>query len=75
MAPVGNIYEASESRPAFSDKDMSSINMDIRCSPFRKSASSVGGVQRARSNNEVYELLECPVCMNLMYPPIHQVSY
>ncbi|KAE8726614.1 E3 ubiquitin-protein ligase SINAT2 [Hibiscus syriacus] len=24
------------------------------------------------SNNGVYELLECPVCTNLMYPPIHQ---
>lgn len=23
----------------------------------------------------VHELLECPVCTNSMYPPIHQVSY
>ena len=24
-------------------------------------------------NNSVRELLECPVCMSSMYPPIHQV--
>ena len=24
-------------------------------------------------NNNVRELLECPVCMSAMYPPIHQV--
>lgn len=23
----------------------------------------------------VHELLECPVCTNSMYPPIHQVSF
>lgn len=25
------------------------------------------------SSNSVHELLECPVCANSMYPPIHQV--
>lgn len=25
--------------------------------------------------SNVRELLECPVCLNAMYPPIHQVSY
>uniref|UniRef100_A0A7N0UHA7 RING-type E3 ubiquitin transferase n=1 Tax=Kalanchoe fedtschenkoi TaxID=63787 RepID=A0A7N0UHA7_KALFE len=72
MAPGGGTYEAAESRPAFADKDMASISVELRSSPFRKSASSAGGLYRARSNSEVHELLECPVCMNLMYPPIHQ---
>ncbi|KAE8726817.1 hypothetical protein F3Y22_tig00006128pilonHSYRG00008 [Hibiscus syriacus] len=26
------------------------------------------------STTSVHELLECPVCTNSMYPPIHQVS-
>ena len=26
------------------------------------------------STTSVHELLECPVCTNYMYPPIHQVS-
>lgn len=25
--------------------------------------------------SSVHELLECPVCLNAMYPPIHQVVY
>jgi hypothetical protein len=25
------------------------------------------------SGRSVHELLECPVCINSMYPPIHQV--
>lgn len=26
-------------------------------------------------SSSVRELLECPVCLNAMYPPIHQVVY
>lgn len=26
-------------------------------------------------SSSVRELLECPVCLNAMYPPIHQVIY
>ena len=27
------------------------------------------------ATSSVHELLECPVCTNSMYPPIHQVSW
>jgi len=27
------------------------------------------------TTTSVHDLLECPVCTNSMYPPIHQVSY
>lgn len=36
---------------------------------FNKSSNGI--VHRTTS---VHELLECPVCTNSMYPPIHQVS-
>lgn len=26
-------------------------------------------------SSSVRELLECPVCLNAMYPPIHQVAF
>ena len=32
----------------------------------------IGGLPPATS---VHELLECPVCTNSMYPPIHQVLF
>jgi hypothetical protein len=38
----------------------------------RRKVSSGGG---AAPTSSVHELLECPVCTNSMYPPIHQVSF
>lgn len=39
--------------------------------------AAVGGsgmpATQIKSNSRVNELLECPVCTNTMYPPIHQV--
>ncbi|KAJ4705539.1 E3 ubiquitin-protein ligase [Melia azedarach] len=38
----------------------------------QKPGIGVAGKNGIYSNNGVHELLECPVCTNLMYPPIHQ---
>lgn len=38
------------------------------------SSSNNDGVAAIHSTTSVHELLECPVCTNSMYPPIHQVS-
>lgn len=64
---------AIESRIGFVDYDMSTSNVELRSSPFRKTATGLGGNLGTNSNNDVQGLLECPVCMNLMYPPIYQV--
>lgn len=38
-----------------------------------KPTHGLGGKHGLYSTNGVHELLECPVCTSLMYPPIHQV--
>ncbi|KAF2286282.1 hypothetical protein GH714_013139 [Hevea brasiliensis] len=43
-----------------------------RGSALRKTATCLGGNLGTSSTSDVQNLLECPVCMNLMYPPIYQ---
>lgn len=74
MAPGGGICkEVIESSIAFADYDMATSNVELRGSPCRKATTGCGGNLGTTSNNDVHELLECPVCLNLMYPPIYQV--
>lgn len=47
-------------------------NMELRNSQFSKVAAGVGGKNGISSTNHVHDLLDCPVCMNSMYPPIYQ---
>ncbi|KAL3649310.1 E3 ubiquitin-protein ligase sinat2 [Castilleja foliolosa] len=39
---------------------------------FRRSSKLNVSKHGSSSNTAVHELLECPVCINVMYPPIHQ---
>ena len=74
MSPGGNAYQdVLESRTAFSDYGIVSTETEVRNSPFRKSTTVVRGKPGIASNSAVHELLECPVCLNTMYRPIHQV--
>lgn len=43
--------------------------------PQNNNHSIVGLVQGIGPATSVHELLECPVCTNSMYPPIHQVCF
>ncbi|GAB4835140.1 E3 ubiquitin-protein ligase sinat2 [Ancistrocladus abbreviatus] len=68
MAPGGGIYEEFiDARVAIADG-----NMELRGSPFKRTAASLSGRPGMPSTYDVHELLECGVCMNMMYPPIHQ---
>jgi E3 ubiquitin-protein ligase SIAH1 len=69
----GFCHEVIESCTASADLDPASSSAELRSSAYRKAASGLGGNPGRSSNNDVHELLECPVCMNLMYPPIYQV--
>lgn len=74
MSPGGGFCnEMIESHVTFGDYDAATSNLELRSSPYKKTASSLVENPGMASNNDVHELLECPVCMNLMYPPIHQV--
>ncbi|EXB93501.1 E3 ubiquitin-protein ligase SINAT2 [Morus notabilis] len=73
MSPGGGFSpEMMESRITFVELDAATSNLELRSSPFKKTASNLSGNHGISSTNDVHELLECPVCMNLMYPPIHQ---
>ncbi|PQQ11341.1 E3 ubiquitin-protein ligase SINAT2-like isoform X1 [Prunus yedoensis var. nudiflora] len=64
--------DVAESHMTFADSDVATSTGDVRTSPFRKAAPGLLGIPGMPSNHNVHDLLECPVCMNLMCPPIHQ---
>lgn len=73
MSPGGRFCEdVAESCMAFADTDVATSTADLRASPFRKAAAGLIGNPGLPPNSNVHDLLECPVCMNLMCPPIHQ---
>ena len=73
MAPGGSACkEVVESHTPVADYDIATTKSESNTTTM-KSAVSFVGKHGIHSNNGVYELLECPVCTNLMYPPIHQV--
>lgn len=76
MSPGGSFCkEMIESHSTYGDSDdVATSNAELRSSPFKKAVSSLSANLGMASTNDVHELLECPVCMNLMYPPIYQVD-
>lgn len=74
MAPGGgDVYkEVFEPRLVFNDYDLATSTVDLRSSSFKRGSTSSGGRPGSPSAYDVHDLLECPVCMNLMYPPINQ---
>lgn len=63
--------EVTELRHTSIDSQAATSRQEVKGVSFRK--ASTGGF--ARTRNDVHELLDCTVCMNLMHPPIYQVSY
>jgi E3 ubiquitin-protein ligase SIAH1 len=73
MAPGGSAFkEVLEFHSTVADCDVASSKSENNITPTKGSVV-LGGKHGVYSNNGVHELLECPVCTNLMYPPIHQV--
>lgn len=73
MAPGGSTFkEVLESQSPVTDYDVA-IPKSESTSAATKPSPNSGGKSSVYSTNGVHELLECPVCTSLMYPPIHQV--
>lgn len=73
MAPDGGVCkQVVESHPKHVKYDAGMGKME-KNSTLTKSAIGLGEKHRIPSTNGVHELLECPVCASLMYPPIYQV--
>uniref|UniRef100_A0A6N2M6U4 RING-type E3 ubiquitin transferase n=1 Tax=Salix viminalis TaxID=40686 RepID=A0A6N2M6U4_SALVM len=76
MAPGGFLSEEDiESRIAYSEHDsghMATSATELRGSRFRKAATPNTGNLGKQSTSNMQDLLECPVCFTIMYPPIFQ---
>lgn len=70
MAPGVKSKGVLKSRLTVPDYDMAKSETGAALS---KPTPGLGGKHGLYSTNGVHELLECPVCTSLMYPPIHQV--
>ncbi|XP_030955705.1 E3 ubiquitin-protein ligase SINAT2-like [Quercus robur] len=64
--------EVTESCTTSMDSDLATSSAELGSSNYRKADPGLSGNPGRPSNNDVHDLLECPVCMNLMYPPIYQ---
>ena len=76
MAPGGSaLKEVLESTSTGMDYEVKIAKVEANNNNSKPTKSGIAGSGKygMHSNNGVYELLECPVCTNLMYPPIHQV--
>lgn len=77
MAPGSSVFkEVLESHLLSSEYETGKAKSEARSnsSTFSKSSVSSNGKNGISSKNGVQDLLGCPVCKNLMYPPIHQVQ-
>lgn len=73
MAPGGGVCkEVVESHPKYVKYDVAMAKSEKNNIPTKNAVGS-GEKHRMPSTNGVHELLECPVCTSLMYPPIYQV--
>lgn len=55
------------------NSDAATSNLESRSSSSEKTVLSLSGNLEMSSTKVVHEQLECPICMNLMNPPIYQV--
>lgn len=68
----GNCQDVPESETSDYESSIASSELEN----FQLTKPIVGSSVKAgvSPTSGVHELLECPVCTNSMYPPIHQVS-
>jgi len=73
MAPSNVKMEIPES-PIREGDTPSSTESETELGAVTKSTLMVTRKAAGTPASSVHELLECPVCTNSMYPPIHQVG-
>ncbi|KAG2675097.1 hypothetical protein I3760_13G169400 [Carya illinoinensis] len=73
MFPGGGGFVKGATDFCIADSDLETTDAELRSSIHRNVAPGSGrNPGRPASNDDLHELLECPVCMNLMHPPIYQ---
>lgn len=74
MAPSNLKMEVPES-PMREGDTPSSTESEADSGVLSKNITAVARKAAGAPASSVHELLECPVCTNSMYPPIHQVCH
>ncbi|XXG51349.1 hypothetical protein AAC387_Pa02g5145 [Persea americana] len=73
MAPDTSICkEVPKFHSIHADYSKSNANTEVQKVPSTKSGTASIGRPGISSSNGVHELLDCHICMSMMYPPIHQ---
>lgn len=74
MIPGGSSYmDVPEFHPSNQDSSPIGSSTESENSQLSKKIASSVSKLGLSSTGSMHELLECPVCTNSMYPPIHQV--
>ena len=75
MAPTNGCLEIPESPILEGETGPSVSNVDVDADAIAAAKGFITAVTKTglAPTSSVHELLECPVCTNSMYPPIHQV--
>ena len=71
MASGGPYFDDLRSKPEVIDPPQNEDMMDIRETVDDPAQNELK--PNVAVSSSVRDLLECPVCLNAMYPPIHQV--
>lgn len=71
MASANSFFDEIRNKPEVIDPPQSEDMLDIGESVNDPKQNAVK--PNLTVSSSVRELLECPVCLNAMYPPIHQV--
>lgn len=71
MSSANPYFDDIRSKPEVIDPPPNDDMMDV--SESVSDPSRNGGKPNVAVSSSVRDLLECPVCLNAMYPPIHQV--
>lgn len=73
MAPGNPFYDDLLNKPEVIDPPQSEDLMEIISESSVNDPTQIALKPNLTVSSSVRELLECPVCLNAMYPPIHQV--
>lgn len=72
MASGASYYDDLRSKPEVIDPPQNKDTLDV--GEHVKESGQTAIKPDVTVSSSVRELLECPVCLNAMYPPIHQVQ-
>lgn len=75
MSTVISYFDDGRDNPEVIDPPQIEDAMDVTEHEHVHDTSQIALKPNVLATSSVRDLLECPVCLNAMYPPIHQVPF